>query len=227
MNEARDGLGPGRPYPPPSSLLVEAARRGGVRDEGVLDALGRVPRSHFVPRELLAESDLDIAIPIGYGQTTTQPSLVALMVEALEVRPTHTVLEVGTGTGYQAAVLSPLASRVYTVERVADLVLQARRNLEGEGIANVVVVAGDGTLGLAEHAPYDRIIVAAAFPAVPPPLVDQLAEGGRLVQPVGPGGRETVAAYEKIAGSLQRRQVLTRAAFVPLVGAYGFSPEST
>ncbi len=211
----------------PQSLLVEGAIRGGVDDKRVLDAIESVPRSVFVPPDLAAEAELDIAVPIGFGQTTTQPSLVALMVAALAVEPTSVVLEVGTGTGYQAAVLSKLARMVYSVERIPELAATARSNLHSEGIDNVVVVAADGTLGLPEHAPYDRIVVAAAFPTVPPPLVAQLAEGGRLVQPLGPGGREAVAMFDKSGGSLEHRKVLTAAAFVRLIGAHGFSSDGS
>ena len=144
------------------------------------------------------------------------------MVEALAIDPHDHVLEVGTGSGYQAAVLSRLAARVYSVERVPELAALAQANLEAEGISNVIAVTGDGTLGLSAHAPYDRITVTAAFPEVPPPLVDQLRPGGRLVQPIGIGGQEEVVVFEKHDGVFSRRATLTGAAFVRLVGAHGF-----
>jgi protein-L-isoaspartate(D-aspartate) O-methyltransferase len=189
----------------------------------VLAAIESVPRERFLGG-LATEAELDCALPTGFGQTTTQPSLVALMVESLEVGPSDVVLEVGTGTGYQAAVLSRLARVVYTIERVRELAEEARRNLAGDGVTNVHVETGDGTLGLPDRAPFDRIIVAAAFPEVPKPLVDQLSAGGRLVQPVGPGGAEQVVVFEKRDERLEEVFALTPAAFVRLIGEHGFSP---
>ena len=174
-------------------------------------------RRRFVPQERVDVADSDEPIPIGHEQVTTQPSLVARMVEALELSGDERVLEIGTGLGYQAAILGRLSGVVYSVERLRDLAARARDNLGAAGLENVVVVAGDGTLGLPGHAPYDAIVVAAAAPVVPPALVDQLAEGGRLVQPMGPGGNEMVMKFRKRGGRLVREADVVGARFVPLI----------
>jgi protein-L-isoaspartate(D-aspartate) O-methyltransferase len=200
--------------------LVEAARDAAVRDERVLAAIAAVPRSGFIPAEYAGQADIDAPIPIPHGQVTTQPSLVARMVEALALTGDERVLEIGTGYGWQTALLSELAREVFSVERFAGLADTARANLSGR--ENVTVVVGDGSAGLPEHAPFDAIIVAAAYPSVPVPLAEQLAEGGRLVQPLGPGGAEDVVLFEKRDGELHRIRSITGAHFVRLHGAYGF-----
>lgn len=202
--------------------LVEAAVRAGVSDERVLAAVRDVPRERFVPSEHVSGARLDRPIPIAADQVTTQPSLVARMVAALDLEGTERVLEIGTGLGYQAAVLARLAAQVWSVERFEELARAARANLAGAEVDNVAVVVGDGTLGLPEHAPYDAVIVAAAFPEVPRPLTEQLRDGGRLVQPMGRGGAEQVTAFEKRGGELRRVGVVTGAYFVRLVGEHGF-----
>lgn len=164
----------------------------------------------------------DEPVPIPHQQVTTQPSLSAAMIAALGLAGVEQVLEVGTGYGYQSALLARLAAHVVSIEIWPDLAAQARRNLAAQNIGNVVVLVGDGTEGAPEHAPFDAIIVSAAFPHVPPPLAAQLRPGGRLVQPIGPGGGEDVVLYEKGAGGLQRVRVLTLASFVRLYGRYGF-----
>jgi protein-L-isoaspartate(D-aspartate) O-methyltransferase len=156
-----------------------------VRDPRVLDALARVPRELFVPGAHRHEAHEDHPVPIGFGQTISQPYIVAFMTEALRVEPAHRVLEVGTGCGYQTAVLAELAGEVYSIEIIGDLADRARRTLEGLGYTNVHVRAGDGHEGWPEHAPYDRILAAAAAESVPAALVEQLADTGILVMPVG------------------------------------------
>jgi protein-L-isoaspartate(D-aspartate) O-methyltransferase len=214
----------GRPGSPED--LVEVLRAEGVRDRRVLAAFQAVPRAGFVPTAAVGQAYLDAPIRIPHGQVTTQPSLIATMVAALELRGSEQVLEVGTGLGFQTAILARLARQVVSVERFADLAAQARANLAAAGLGRVTVMVGDGTLGVPEHAPYQAIVVAAASPRVPGPLIEQLAPGGRLVHPVGPGGREQVTAFYKEGDRLIADTRLTPARFVPLVGIHGTpSPE--
>ena len=206
--------------------LAAAARTVGVADPLVLDAVRHTPRAAFVPAAYRDRAYDDAPVPIPRHQVTTQPSLCAVMIAALRLDGAQQVLEVGTGYGYQTALLARLAARVVSVEIWPDLAEQARRNLLAQGIGNVVVVAGDGSQGVPGHAPFDAIVVSAAFPRVPQPLAAQLRTGGRLVQPVGPGGAEDVVLYEKDAGGLRRVRTLTEASFVRLHGRYGF-PQPT
>ena len=200
-----------------SPALVDAVRRAGVRDPRVIEALRSVPRERFVPSEWVELANADEPVPIGHGQVTTQPSLVARMVEALELSGDEQVLEIGTGLGYQAAILGTLSRTVYSIERLPDLAARARDNLKAAGIDNAVVLVGDGALGLSSHAPYQAIIVSAASPSVPPALIEQLAEGGRLVQPMGRGGDEIVTKFRKRRGRVVRQGDVVRARFVPLI----------
>jgi protein-L-isoaspartate(D-aspartate) O-methyltransferase len=204
--------------------LVEAARRAGVRDARVLESLRQVPRAAFVPARLAEHAYNDQPLPIPHSQVTTQPSLSAKMIEALRLTGTETVLEIGTGHGFQTAVLARLAAFVWSVERWADLAATARANLRRHGAGNVEVLVRDGSQGLPAHAPYDAILVSAAFPTVPPPLEEQLADGGRLVQPIGHGGAEDVVLYEQRQGRLVPVRVVTGAHFVRLYGEHGFAP---
>jgi protein-L-isoaspartate(D-aspartate) O-methyltransferase len=208
-----------------SAALIAVIHEEGVHDERVLDAFRRVPRERFVPTRLIGSSSLDRPIPIPHGQVTTQPSLIARILEALGLVGTERVLEVGTGLGFQTALLAHLADEVVSIERFLDLAGWARRNLEAAGIENVRVVVGDGTLGAPDAAPFDAIVVSAASPQVPAPLVEQLAEGGRLVHPVGPGGEELVFSFLKEGGSLVRERLIVPAHFVRLVGAHGLPDE--
>jgi protein-L-isoaspartate(D-aspartate) O-methyltransferase len=201
--------------------LVRVLRAGGIRDRRVLAAFGEVPRVRFVPPAAAGQAYLDEPIRIPHGQVTTQPSLIARMVAALGLTGRERVLEVGTGLGFQTAILARLADEVISVERLPALAAQAQANLAAAGLGQVTVVVGDGTLGVPGHAPYHAIVVSAASPWVPAPLVEQLAPGGRLVHPVGPGGREQVTAFRKVAGQLVADARLTPAYFVPLVGAHG------
>jgi protein-L-isoaspartate(D-aspartate) O-methyltransferase len=201
--------------------LVRVLRAEGIRDRRVLAAFREVPRARFVPPAATGQAYLDEPIRIPHGQVTTQPSLIAKMVAALGLGGTERVLEVGTGLGFQTAILARLAGEVISVERFPALAEQARANLAAARLGNVTVVVGDGTLGVPDHAPYQAVVVSAAAPRVPAPLVEQLAPGGRLVHPVGPGGREQVTAFHKEAGRLVADARLTPAYFVPLVGAHG------
>jgi protein-L-isoaspartate(D-aspartate) O-methyltransferase len=202
--------------------LAAAARAAGVTDQRLLDAITAVPRADFVPPEQTGSAYDDIPLPIPQGQVTTQPSLVAKMVAALELSPSDKVLEVGTGFGWQTALLARIAGCVWSVERWEEIAAAARAHLAS--FDHVSVVVGDGSLGLPEHAPFDAILVAAAFPEVPPPLAQQLAEGGRLVQPIGPGGMDDVILFERRGGELQRSRFVTGAHFVRLYGEHGFDP---
>jgi protein-L-isoaspartate(D-aspartate) O-methyltransferase len=193
----------------------------GIRDRRVLAAFRAVPRALFVPAEAVGQAYLDEPLRIPRGQVTTQPSLIAAMVAALGLTGGERVLEVGTGLGFQTAILARLARQVVSIERSADLAAQARANLAAVGVGRVTIVVGDGTLGVPEHAPYQAIVVSAASPWVPPPLVEQLTDGGRLVHPVGPGGHEQVTAFSRQADRLVVEARLVPARFVPLVGAYG------
>jgi protein-L-isoaspartate(D-aspartate) O-methyltransferase len=201
--------------------LVAAAHDAGVRDERVLEAIGSVPRSRFVPPESVVRAYSDEPVPIEHAQVTTQPSLVARMIEALRLTGVEDVLEVGTGYGWQTALLARLARFVWSIERWPDLAETARLNLARHGADNAEVVVGDGSKGLPGRAPFDAIIVAAAFPRVPPPLAEQLAPGGRLVQPIGRGGDEEVTLFEHEGRSLRARRRIVGAHFVPLIGRYG------
>lgn len=203
--------------------LAAAAAFAGVSDPRVLDAVASVRRADFVPPEFAAEADRDRPIPIPHGQVTTQPSLVAAVVEALALTGRESVLEIGTGYGWQSALLSRLAAQVWSIERWDDLAASARMHLARHGMTNVEVVVGDGSEGVPEHAPYDAILVSAAFPHVPLPLVAQLADNGRLVQPIGRGGDEDVVLFRKRDGALHRVRTVAEARFVPLVGRHGFA----
>jgi protein-L-isoaspartate(D-aspartate) O-methyltransferase len=202
--------------------LVTAARRAGVDDPRLLDVMRRVPRADFVPLDKVLLAYHDVPVPIPHSQVTTQPSLSARMVQALRLAGHEHVLEVGTGYGYQTALLAQLASFVTSIERWPDLAGEARRNLAAQGIKNVNVVEGDGTEGVPAAAPYDAILVSAAFPQVPEALVGQLQVGGRLVQPIGPGGAELVTVFERNVAGLVARKVVCHARFVRLYGRHGY-----
>jgi protein-L-isoaspartate(D-aspartate) O-methyltransferase len=208
----------------PASLAA-AARAAGVRDQRLLAVMAELPRAAFVPARLARDAYRDEPVRITHRQVTTQPSLVATMVEALRLEGDERVLEVGTGYGYQTAMLARLAREVWSVELWSDMTAVAREALTGQGIGNVQLVVGDGTRGLPEQAPFDAIIVSAAFRAVPEPLAGQLCDGGRLVQPIGPGGYEDVVLFAKREQRLRRLRSLTAARFVPLYGEHGYALE--
>jgi protein-L-isoaspartate(D-aspartate) O-methyltransferase len=202
--------------------LVTAARLAGVENPRVIDAMRQVPRAAFVPLDQVRLAYDDEPVPIPHGQVTTQPSLSARMIQALRLAGDENVLEVGTGFGYQTALLARLASFVTSIERWPDLAEQARRSLAAQGIENVHVIEGDGTEGVPAAAPYDAILVSAAFPQVPEALASQLRIGGRLVQPIGAGGAERVTAFERSAEGLVSRELVCHARFVRLYGRHGY-----
>jgi protein-L-isoaspartate(D-aspartate) O-methyltransferase len=206
--------------------MVEALRRGGIDDRRVLEVMAAVPRHLFVPEALRhqAYSD-DVSINIGEGQTISQPRIVALMTQAARIQASDRVLEIGTGSGYQAAVLSYLAQFVFTVERVASLARQAKRVLDHLQIENVSVKVMDGTLGWRAQAPFDVILVTAGAPEVPAPLVEQLADGGRLVVPVGPRETQVLKVIQR-RGERTFASELKGACFVPLIGRHGWEDRS-
>jgi protein-L-isoaspartate(D-aspartate) O-methyltransferase len=205
--------------------LVEQLRSSGVQDLAVLRAFGETPRHLFVPEALRNRAYDDTSLPIGFSQTISQPGTQAAFLEALALRGNERVLEVGTGSGYQAALLSMLVSHVITVERIPELADRARHALTAAGISNVMVVVGDGSLGWKPKAPYDAILVAAAGPRIPETLLTQLAEGGRLVMPVqGLDGRQQLVRAER-SGDTSTFRTLTQANFVPLLGRHGFETD--
>lgn len=203
--------------------LAERLAAGGVRDRRVLEAFLAVPRHALVPEALRADAYRDGPIPIGDGQTISAPSVVAAMTEALQLGGGEQVLEIGTGSGYQAAILSQLAARVVSIERVGRLAARARTALDALGVSNVVVYLGDGTQGRVADAPYDAIVVTAGGPSIPRPLLDQLAPGGRLVGPFGTREEQALVRVRRKAGGELVQEVLGRCRFVDLVGAHGWA----
>ena len=193
----------------------------GISDSRVLEAMRRVPRELFVPDAERGAAYYDGALPIGEGQTISQPYVVAHMPATLHLQGSEKVLEIGTGSGYQTAVLSLLATEVYTVERIARLSRQAEKTLAAFGAANVHFRVGDGSLGWPEHGPYDAILVTCAAPALPQPLVEQLAEGGRMIAPVGPRGYQDLVLVRRV-GEKVTQDRLSPVAFVPLIGEHGW-----
>lgn len=202
--------------------LVERLREQGIRDLAVLRAFGETPRHVFVPEALRERAYEDTALPIGRGQTISRPLTHATYLEALGLRGRERVLEIGTGSGYQAALLTHLVAQVFTVERFAQLADRAREGLALAGARNATVLAGDGSLGWRPYAPYGAILVSAAAPNVPPPLLEQLADGGRLLMPLGgPDSQELVRITRR--GSAFNQERLSAASFVPLIGRHGVS----
>jgi protein-L-isoaspartate(D-aspartate) O-methyltransferase len=202
-------------------MVAEQIAARGIHDPRVLEAMSQVPRHSFVPQEYQSMAYEDGPLPIGEGQTISQPYIVALMTEQLHLHGTETVLDVGTGSGYQAAILARLARQVHTIERHPYLVERARQVLSHLGILNVCVHVGDGSGGLPEYAPYQGIIVAAAAPSVPSPLLEQLSDGGRLILPVGGWVGQTLETWRRQGDAYDRDQVLP-VTFVPLRGAHGW-----
>jgi protein-L-isoaspartate(D-aspartate) O-methyltransferase len=209
----------------PRRLLVQSLERAGIHDRAVLAAIGRVRREAFVPTSLADRAYENVALPIGRGQTISQPYVVALMTQALALSGSERVLEIGTGSGYQAAVLAELASSVVSVERVPELLAAARRVLRDLGYRNVNVHLGNGSLGWPAGAPYDRVIVTAAGPKVPAPLLEQLGLGGRLIMPVGTLAEQHLVVVVRTADGFEESS-LGGVRFVPLLGEGGWTESS-
>jgi protein-L-isoaspartate(D-aspartate) O-methyltransferase len=204
------------------SRLVEVLRSNGIEDLAVLRAFGEVPRHLFVPEALRRRAYEDVALPIGHGQTISQPTTQAKYLESLRLSGTERVLEVGTGSGYQAALLTKVAAQVVSIERISTLAEVARESLSNSGFSSVTVLEGDGSLGWKPLAPYDAILVAAASPEVPAPLLRQLEDGGRLVVPVARGETQVLRHIIRNGGDFTEND-LGEVQFVPLVGKYGYA----
>jgi len=205
--------------------LVETLREKGIRDLAVLRAFDLTPRHAFVPTGVRHRAYEDAPLPIGSGQTISQPSIHARYLEMLELKGQERVLEVGTGSGYQTVLLSHLVAQVFTIERIAALYTAARENIARAGATNVSMLLGDGTVGWRQYSPYDAILVSAGGPTIPQPLVDQLAEGGRMIVPVG-GREEQVLKLVEKRGSEVRISDVAPVRFVPLFGTHGWEQQS-
>jgi protein-L-isoaspartate(D-aspartate) O-methyltransferase len=205
--------------------MLESLKQGGITDKGVVEAMAEIPRHYFVPEAFRHQAyDDDVSIHIGEGQTISQPRIVALMTESARIDPQDRVLEIGTGSGYQAAVLSKLARFVFTVERVASLARLAKSVLDQLAVDNVSIKVMDGTLGWRAQAPFDAILVTAGAPEVPEPLIEQLADGGRLVVPVGPRETQVLKIVQR-RGDRTFAHELKGACFVPLIGRHGWEAD--
>ncbi len=202
-------------------MVAEQLIPRGIKDPKVLDAMTRVPRNLFTGGETADQAYADRPLPIGEGQTISQPYIVALMTEALELKGIEKTLEIGTGSGYQTAILAKLSSQVYTVERISELQIKARETLESLGYANIFFKTFDGTLGWEEKKPYNAILVTAGAPRIPAPLIDQLAEGGRMVIPIGDRFAQELIKLHKQNGNVTSES-LGGCRFVALLGEYGW-----
>jgi len=206
------------------SMIDNQLKPRGIADERVLAAFAKVPRHKFLDDKYAQQAYNDFPLPIGSEQTISQPYMVALMTDLLELKPTDKVLEIGTGSGYQTAILAELASRVYSVERISDLAEKARHQLGSQGYRNIVISIDDGSCGLAEHKPYDAILVTCGAPSLPEPLKDQLVEGGRLVVPIGDDFSQKLTVCKKNKGGLETKESCS-CIFVPLIGKYGWDAQ--
>lgn len=203
-------------------MVLTQLQRRGITDPRVLDAMRQVKRHEFVDEAFQNRAYEDTPLPIDSGQTISQPFIVAKMTELLNVQPTDRILEIGTGSGYQAAILCVLAGKIFTIERHFGLAKEARAKLEAAGFSNVVVKHGDGTIGWSEHAPFDKIIITASAPNLPKTLAKQLKEGGRMIFPMGAGREQVLQVADKIDSELQIQEMGT-VSFVPLIGREGFN----
>jgi protein-L-isoaspartate(D-aspartate) O-methyltransferase len=205
--------------------LIETIRASGIEDLEVLRLFDQVPRHLFLPAAMRAHAYEDAAIPIGHGQTASQPSLQAAYLESTRPGPTDAVLEIGTGSGYLTALLATAAGRVYSVERVRELSVRARKALDAIEIRNAALLVGDGSIGWRKFAPYDIIVVSAASPAVPPALLEQLAEGGRMLIPIGTLESQRLVLLRRSGEATSEESVRDRCSFVPLLGRQGWAEE--
>ena len=204
------------------SMVESQLRQRGIRDERLLAAMSTVPRHEFVSQQNWNEAYADHPVPIAEKQTTSQPYMIAAMIQAAEIKPEDRVLEIGAGSGYQTALLAELASQVFAVERYASLAETAQKTLERLGYRNTKIVTGDGSLGLMDSAPFDAIIVSAAAPRVPQALLDQLAVGGRLLIPIGDSEQQILQLVQRNADETTSVRTLEGCRFVPLIGEQGF-----
>ncbi len=207
--------------------LIEQIRGRGIDDLAILQLFDRVPRHFFVPEGVWPRAYEDAAIPIGYGQTASQPSLQALYLSVLKGTPDDTVLEIGTGSGFLTGLLSFTADRVYSVERIRELSVRARAALDRLRINNVALMVGDGTIGWRKYAPFDVIVVSAASPSVPPALTEQLAEGGRLLIPVGTRERQELVLVRREGGEIHEETMHGECTFVPLLGRFAWASDAS
>lgn len=207
--------------------LARELEKKGVKDQRVLAAIRSVPRERFVPAHLQDQAYRDHALPIGCDQTISQPFIVAKMTEYLQVGPEHSVLEIGTGSGYQTAILSKLSRFVYSIERIGELARGALRRMRELELGNVKIQIFDGTVGWSDHAPFDRILVTAGAPSLPKPLLEQLAVGGRMVIPEGPEGSQRLRVYDRRSQDEVVVRNADAVAFVKLIGRYGWERPET
>ena len=210
------------PFEKKRMRLVDEIQAKGIEDTDVLSAVASVPRHRFVPEPMRRRAYRDSALPIGYGQTISQPSLQALYLQTLDIGREDTVLEIGAGSGYQTALLAELAGNVYAVERIPELTQRAREVLDELGYRNIALVTKDGTVGWSKYAPYDAILVGAAAPGVPDTLVDQLKPGGRLLIPVGDRGTQQLTLVTRTEDGGTTQEPVTACVFVPLIGRFGW-----
>lgn len=202
--------------------LIGTIREKGIDDLEVLRAFDQVPRHLFLPEAVHHRAYEDAPLPIGYGQTASQPSLQALYLQTLRLTPRDRVLEIGTGSGFQTALLAQLAGHVYSVERIRELSMRAREVLDRLRVRNVALLVGDGTIGWSRYAPYDAILVAAGAPAVPSALIEQLAPGGRMLIPIGDRKEQKLLLYRRTENGVETEEI-TRCTFVPLIGRFGWT----